>query len=98
MQFTGTDLFLVVGGLFLLWFNITGVLRNAYQLVGTLLVPILGVATGIMLLVNAIASYLGLITTGMQKTAAIVISSILAFGLVFLVRQIASSHYYKRWS
>jgi hypothetical protein len=55
MQFTGTDLFLGLGGVFVLLLGITDARRGADSRVGGLAGATLVAATGIMLLINAAA-------------------------------------------
>jgi len=91
MQFTGTDLFLGLAGVFVLLLVITDARRNVGRRVGGLVGATLVVATGIMLLVNAAAHPLVATTSVMQKAAIVVVSTAVACGVVLLLRKGASA-------
>jgi len=84
----GTDLFLALGGVLALGLGIEDVVRNAGRRVGTLLGSTLPVATGVMLLANGIAGLSG-VTGQMTRVALIPLSFVVAYGIAFLVREIA---------
>ena len=80
-----TDIFLALAGSFLLWIGIVGVFR-ADQSIRRLFGPTLLVAGGMLLLFDVIANLFGAVVSPTGKTVLIVISPVVACGVVFSLR------------